>query len=63
MQYISEIISEKKLIRKPPVKIDEVIKQFSSNKNNIEMVSLSSIGFDQMLLSDKGTKDSSRIQQ
>ena len=36
-------------------------KQFSSNKNNKEVVSLSSTEFDEMLLFGKGNKDNSRI--
>ena len=47
MKKIYELITEEKLILKPPLKIDEVIKQFFSNKNNMEMVSLSSTNFDQ----------------
>ena len=59
-ENISELITEKKFIPKPPLKIDEVIKLFLSNRNNIEVVSLSSTDFDQMLLSGKGTKDRRR---
>ena len=59
---ISDLISGNKLILKPLLKIDEVIENFTSNKNNIEVVNLSSTDFDQMLLSGKGTKDSSRVQ-
>ena len=40
-ENISELINEKKLILEPPLKIDEVIKQFSSIKNIIEVASLS----------------------
>ena len=32
MKKIYELITEEKLILKPPLKIDEVIKQFSSKK-------------------------------
>ena len=60
--YIFIIISGNKLILKPPLKIDEVIEHLTSNKNNIEVVNLSSSGFDQMLLSGKGTKDSRGFQ-
>ena len=42
-----------KLIRKPPLKIDEVIEHLTSNKNNIEIVNWSSTVFHQMLLSGK----------
>ena len=59
---ISELLSGNKLILKPSLKIDEVIEHLTSNKNNLEMVNLSSIDFDQMLLSGKGTKDSSGVQ-
>ena len=59
--YISELLSGNNLILKPSLKIDEVIEHLTSNKNNIEVVNLSS-NFDQMLLSGKGTKDSSRFQ-
>ena len=48
---------------KPPLRIDEVIKQFNSLKNNIEVVNLSAAEFDQMLISDKATIDSSRIRK
>ena len=61
-ENISELLSGNKLILKPPFKIDEVIEHLTSNKNNIEVVTLSSSDFDQMLLSGKGTKDSSRVQ-
>ena len=61
-ENISELLSGNKLILKPPLKIDEVIEHLTSNKNNIEVVNLSSADFDQMLLSSKGTKDSSRVQ-
>ena len=46
-----ELNSKNKLILKPPLKIDEVIRQFSSNNNNMEVVTLPSADFDQMLLS------------
>ena len=61
-ENISELLSGNKLILKPPLKIDEVIEHLTSNKNNIEVVNLSSTDFDQMLLSGKGTKDSRRVQ-
>ena len=54
-ENISELLSGNKLILKPPLKIDEVIEHLTSNKNNIEVVNLSSANFDQMLLSCKGT--------
>ena len=43
------------------MRIDEVIKQFNCLKNNIEVINLSSAEFEQMLTSDKDTKDSSGI--
>ena len=58
---ISDLISGSKLILKFPLKID-VIEQLTSNKNNINVVNLSSTDFDHKLLSGKGTKDSSRVQ-
>ena len=60
----SELISENQLIFRLALKIAEyeVVKVFSINKNNIEVVSSSSADFDQMLLSGKGSKDISRIQ-
>ena len=61
-ENISELMSEKKLILKSPWKADEVIKQFSSNKNDMEVVSLSSSDLDEMLFAGKGSKDISRIQ-
>ena len=60
-ENISELLSGYKLILKPPLKIDEVIEHLTGNKNNIEVVNLST-DFDHMLLYDKGTKDSSRVQ-
>ena len=60
-ENLSELISENRLIPKPPLRIDEVIKQFNSLKNNIEVVNLSSAEFDQMLIPDKDTKDSNGI--
>ena len=48
-------------ILKPPLRIEEVIKQFNTLKNNIEVVNLSAAEFDQMLISDKDTKDSNEI--
>ena len=62
-ENLSELVGENKIILEPSLKIDEVIKQFSSNKNNIEVVSLSTADFDQMLQTGKVSKDSSRIQQ
>ena len=59
---LSKLNSENKLILKPPLKIDEVIKQFDDSKNNIKVFSLSSADFIQMLLSGKGTKDISKNQ-
>ena len=50
-----------RLIFKLPLRIEEVIKQFISLKNNIEVVNLSAAEFDQMLISDKDTKDSNEI--
>ena len=61
-ENMSELLRGKKLILKPPLKIDEVIEHLTSNKNNIEMVNLSSSDSDQMLLSGKDTKDSSRVE-
>ena len=61
-ENISELLSLNKQILKPPLKIDELIEHLTSNRNNIEVVNLSSTDFDQMLLSGKGTKDSSRVQ-
>ena len=61
-ENISELISGNKLILKPPLKIDEVVEHLTSNKNNIEVVNLSSSDYDQMLLSGRGTKDSSTVQ-
>ena len=49
-------------ILKPPLKIDEVIEHLTSNKNNIEVVNLSSTDFGHMLLFGKGTKESSKVQ-
>ena len=46
---ISELLSGNKLILKPPLKIDEVIEHLTSNKNNIEVVNLSSTDFDQII--------------
>ena len=60
-KYI-KLISGNKLILKPPLKIDKVIEHFTRNKINIKVVNLSSSNIDQMLFSDKGTKDSSRVQ-
>ena len=37
---LSELISENRLILKPPLRIEEVIKQFNSLENNIEVVNL-----------------------
>ena len=56
-ENLSELISENGLILKPPLKIEEVIKQFNSLKNNIEVVNLSSAEFDQMLSSDKDSNE------
>ena len=42
-----------------PLEDNEVIKLFTSIKNNIEVVNVSSTDFDQMLLCGNGTKDSS----
>ena len=39
-ENLSELISENRLIPKPPLRIEEVIKQFDSLKNNIEVVNL-----------------------
>ena len=61
-ENISELLSGNKLILKPTLKIDEVIEHLTSNKNNIEVVNLSSSDFDKILLPGKGTKDSSRVQ-
>ena len=61
-ENISELLRGNKLILKPLLKIDKVIEHLTSNKNNIEVVNLSSTDLDQMLLSGKGTKDSSRVQ-
>ena len=61
-ENISELLSGNKLILEPPLKIHEVIEHLTSNKNNIEVVNLSSSDFDQMLLSGKATKDSSRAE-
>ena len=58
---LSELISENRLILKPSLRIEEVIKQFNSLKNNIEVVNLSAAEFDQMLSSNKDTKDSNEI--
>ena len=55
------LISENGLLFKPPLRIEEVIKQFNSLKNNTEVVNLSAAEFDQMLISDKDPKDSSGI--
>ena len=55
-ENISELLSGNKLILKPPLKIDVVIEHLTSNKNNIEVVNLSSSDFDQMLLSGKAPK-------
>ena len=62
-ENLSELISENKFILMPPLKIEEVIKQFNSLKNNIEAVNLSAAECDQMLISDKDTKDCSRIKK
>ena len=43
------------------MRIEEVIKQFNSLRNNIEVVNLSAAEFDQMLISDKDTKDRNGI--
>ena len=56
---VYHLISGNNLILKPPLKIDEIIEHLTSNKNNIEVVNLSSTDFDQMLLS---CKDSKRVQ-
>ena len=61
-ENISKLLSGNKLILKPPLKIDEVIEHLTSNKNNIEVVNLSSSDFDQMFLSGKGTQESTRVQ-
>ena len=61
-ENISELLSGNKLILKTPLKTNEVIEHLTSNKNNIEVVNLSSSDFDQMLLSSKGTEDRSRVQ-
>ena len=61
-ENISELLSGNKLILKPSLKIDEVIEHLTSNKNNIEVVNLSSTDFDQMLLCGKGTKEGSAAQ-
>ena len=45
-KYIVYLIRGNKLILKPPLKIDEVIEHLTSNKNNIEVVNLSSTDFD-----------------
>ena len=55
-ENLSELISENRLILKPPLRKEEVIKQFNSLKNNIEVVNLSAAEFDQMLISDKDKK-------
>ena len=60
-ENLSELISENRLILKPPLRKEEVIKQFNSLKNNIEVVNLSAAEFDQMLSSDTDTKDSNAI--
>ena len=41
---------------KPPLRIDEVIRQFNSLKINIEVVNLSAAEIDQILISNKDTK-------
>ena len=43
------------------LRIGEVIKQFNSLKNNIEVINLSAAEFDQMPSSDKDTKDRNEI--
>ena len=55
-ENLSELISKNRLILKPPLRIEEVIKQFNNLKNNIEVVNLSAAEFDQMLISNKDTK-------
>ena len=60
-ENLSVLISENRLILKPPLRIEEVIKQFNSLKNNIEVVNLSAAEFDRMLISDKDTKDNNGI--
>ena len=60
-ENLSELFSENRLILKPPLRIEGVIKQFNRLKNNIEVVNLSAAEFDQMLNSDKDTKDSNEI--
>ena len=60
-ENLSELISENRLILKPSLRIEEVIKQFNSLKNNIEVGNLSSAEFDQILSSDKDNKDSNEI--
>ena len=45
-ENLSELISESKLILKLPQRIEDVIKQFNSLKNYIEVVNLSSAEFD-----------------
>ena len=60
-ENLPELISENRLILKPPLRIEEVIKQFNSLKNNIEVVNLSTAEFHQMLNSDKDSKDSNEI--
>ena len=56
-ENLSELISENRLILKPPLRIEEVIKQFNSPTNNIEVVNLSAAEFGQMFIPDKDTKD------
>ena len=58
---ISQLISENRLILKPHLRIDEVIKQLNNLKNNTEVVTLSAAEFDQMLTSDKDTKENSAV--
>ena len=60
-ETLSELISENRLILKPLLRIEGVIKQFKSLKINIEVVNLSAAEFDQMLISDKDAKYSSGI--
>ena len=61
-ENLSEFIRENRLILKPPLRIEEVNKQFNSLKNNIEVVNLSTAEFDQILISVKDTEDSNGIQ-
>ena len=61
MENLSELISENRLVLKPPLRIEELIKKFNSLKNNIELVNLSAAELDQMLIPDKDTKASNGI--